>query len=104
MTMPGRAEAVQKRLEALLDAIKTVRPALATFYGLLNDEQKARFNLMAPPQPPPAKAGDSRKQPVTQRAQSLSPSEDSSEQANPGSHARTIKSRRLNGRIAPLLA
>ena len=66
MTMSGRAEAVQKRLEALLDAIKTVRPALVTFYGSLNDEQKARFNLMAPPQPPPAKAGDSRTQPVTQ--------------------------------------
>jgi LTXXQ motif family protein len=70
MTMPGRVAAVQKRLEALLDATKTVRPALVTFYGLLNDEQKARFNLMAPPQPPPAKAGDSRTQPVTQRAQS----------------------------------
>ena len=59
-TMPRRIEAVQKRLQALLDAIKTVRPALATFYGLLNDEQKARFNLLAPPQPPPAKAGDAR--------------------------------------------
>jgi LTXXQ motif family protein len=70
MTMPARVEAVQKRLEALLDAIKTVRPALVTFYGLLNDEQKARFNLMAPPQPPPAKAGDARTQPVTPRAQS----------------------------------
>jgi LTXXQ motif family protein len=55
VTMPGRMEAVQKRLEALLDAVKIVRPALVTFYGLLNDEQKARFNLMAPPA---AKASD----------------------------------------------
>jgi hypothetical protein len=61
-TMPGRMEAVQKRLQALLDAIKTVRPALVTFYGSLNDEQKARFNLMAPP---PAKAGDARTQRAT---------------------------------------
>jgi hypothetical protein len=36
-------------------AINVVRPALVTFYTLLNDEQKARFNLMAPP---PAKASD----------------------------------------------
>jgi LTXXQ motif family protein len=57
VTMPGRMEAVRKRLEALLDATKIVRPALVTFYGLLNDEQKARFNLMAPP---PAKASDAR--------------------------------------------
>ena len=69
LTMPGRMEAVQKRLQALLDVIATVRPALVTFYGLLNDEQKARFNLMAPPQPAPAKAGDARTQRATRRAQ-----------------------------------
>lgn len=51
MRMPGRMEAVQKRLEALLVAIKIVRPALVTFYRFLNDEQKARCNLMAPPKP-----------------------------------------------------
>jgi hypothetical protein len=55
VTTPGRMEAVEKRLAALLDAIKTVRLALVTFYGLLSDEQKARFNLMAPP---PTKASD----------------------------------------------
>jgi hypothetical protein len=27
-------------------ALKTVRPALTDFYGLLSDEQKARFNMM----------------------------------------------------------
>jgi LTXXQ motif family protein len=64
VTMPGRMAAVQNRLQALLDVISSVRPALVTFYGLLNDEQKARFNLMAPPQPLPAKAGDA----GTQRA------------------------------------
>jgi hypothetical protein len=53
--MPGRTEAVQQRLEALLVAIKIVRPALVTFYRLLNDGRKARFNLVAPP-----KASDAR--------------------------------------------
>jgi hypothetical protein len=71
VTMPGRMEAAQKRLQALLDATKTVRPALVTFYGLLTDEQKARFNLMAPRPPPPAKAGDVRTQ-RARRAQSES--------------------------------
>jgi hypothetical protein len=33
----------------LLVAIKIVRLALVTFYRVLNDEQKARFNLMASP-------------------------------------------------------
>jgi hypothetical protein len=68
VTMPGRMDAVQKRLRALLDAINVVRPALVTFYGSLNDEQKAQFNLMAPPPPPPAKAGDARTQSAPQRA------------------------------------
>jgi len=34
-------------------AIKTVRPALADFYASLSDEQKARFNTLGPPNPPP---------------------------------------------------
>jgi hypothetical protein len=37
---------MEKRLEATLDAVKTVQPALAKFYNSLSDEQQARFNSM----------------------------------------------------------
>jgi hypothetical protein len=45
-----RFDAVGKRLDAMAEAIKTVRPALADFYASLTDEQKARFNMLRPPQ------------------------------------------------------
>ena len=45
-----RFDALGKRLGAMAEAIKTVRPALASFYGSLTDEQKARFNMLGPPQ------------------------------------------------------
>ena len=45
-----RFDAVEKRLQAMDEAIKTVRPALANFYASLTDEQKARFNTLGPPQ------------------------------------------------------
>jgi LTXXQ motif family protein len=45
-----RFDALGKRLGAMAEAIKTVRPALASFYGSLSDEQKARFNTLGPPQ------------------------------------------------------
>jgi hypothetical protein len=45
-----RFDAVGKRLNAMADAIGTVRPALADFYSSLTDEQKARFNVLRPPQ------------------------------------------------------
>jgi len=35
-------EAMEKRLDATLGAVKTVQPALAKFYNSLSDEQKAR--------------------------------------------------------------
>jgi hypothetical protein len=35
---------MEQRLDAMLQALDTVQPALATFYGSLDDEQKARFN------------------------------------------------------------
>ncbi|HEY7230372.1 MAG TPA: Spy/CpxP family protein refolding chaperone [Pseudolabrys sp.] len=44
-----RFDAVAKRLEAMATAIKTMRPALDSFYASLSDEQKARFNTLAPP-------------------------------------------------------
>ena len=44
-----RFDALAKRLDAMAAAVKTVRPALASFYGSLTDEQKARFNMLGPP-------------------------------------------------------
>ena len=46
LTPPGRAAAMEQRLNAVLDAIKIVQPALENFYGKLSDEQKARFNQL----------------------------------------------------------
>jgi len=44
ITPPGRLEAMEKRLQAMIEAANTVKPALGNFYGSLNAEQKARFN------------------------------------------------------------
>jgi uncharacterized protein YjbI with pentapeptide repeats len=52
-----RFDALAKRLGAMAEAIKTVRPALASFYGSLTDEQKARFNTLGPPQTASARQG-----------------------------------------------
>jgi hypothetical protein len=42
MTPTGRLAAAEKRLEALLQAIKTVRPPLEEYFAGLSEEQKAR--------------------------------------------------------------
>ena len=34
---------MEKRLQAMVDAAKTVKPALQSFYASLTSEQKARF-------------------------------------------------------------
>jgi hypothetical protein len=57
-TPTGRIEAMHKRLNAMLAAVRTVRPALDKFYGSLSDEQKARFNAFGP---------EDRAQPQSQR-------------------------------------
>ena len=44
ITPPGRLEAMEKRLQAMVDAANTVKPALNDFYESLSGEQKARFN------------------------------------------------------------
>ena len=44
-----RFDALRKRLDAMVEAIKIVRPELTSFYASLTDEQKARFNLLGPP-------------------------------------------------------
>jgi LTXXQ motif family protein len=46
LTPTGRVEAMEKRLDAMLAAVKIVQPALTKFYDGLSDEQKARFNTL----------------------------------------------------------
>jgi hypothetical protein len=46
LTPPGRVAAMEQRLNTMLEAIKIVQPALENFYGMLTDEQKARFNQL----------------------------------------------------------
>jgi hypothetical protein len=46
LTPTGRVEAMEKRLDATLAAVKTVQPALTKFYDALSDEQKASFNSL----------------------------------------------------------
>ena len=48
LTPPARLAAVGKRLDTMLQAVKTVRAALDDFYGKLNDEQKAQFEAIGP--------------------------------------------------------
>ena len=47
-TPTGRLTAMESRLQVMLQAVQTVRPALDRFYQSLNDEQKARFNVVSP--------------------------------------------------------
>jgi hypothetical protein len=46
LTPVGRLEAMQKRLEAMLQAAKLVQPTMDEFYAALSSEQKARFNTL----------------------------------------------------------
>ncbi|HEV7601690.1 MAG TPA: Spy/CpxP family protein refolding chaperone [Bradyrhizobium sp.] len=43
VTPPARLAAIGKRLDTMLEAVKTVRSALNEFYATLTDEQKAQF-------------------------------------------------------------
>lgn len=43
-TVIGQMEVMEKRADAMLQAIKTVRPAMEAFYATLSDEQKARLD------------------------------------------------------------
>jgi hypothetical protein len=47
--MPGRMELMEKRLDAMLQAVKIVRPAFDSFYASLTDEQKTRLNTSSGP-------------------------------------------------------
>ncbi len=44
LTPPGRLAAMETRLQAMVEAAKTVKPALDGFYASLDNEQKARFD------------------------------------------------------------
>ena len=43
-TIVGRTEAMEKRMETMLQAVRAARPALEAFYATLSDEQKARLD------------------------------------------------------------
>jgi hypothetical protein len=47
-TQVERLDAVATRLNAMVEAMNTVRPKLQAFYNALSDEQKAKFNIMGP--------------------------------------------------------
>jgi LTXXQ motif family protein len=46
LTPPARLASVGKRLDTILQAVKTVRAGLDGFYGSLSDEQKASFEVI----------------------------------------------------------
>jgi hypothetical protein len=46
LTPVGRLDTMGQRVNAMLTAAKTIQPALEEFYGSLNYEQKARFNVL----------------------------------------------------------
>jgi hypothetical protein len=50
LTPSARLAAVSRRLNAMLQAVKTVRMAIDDFYGSLTDEQKAAFDAIGPQQ------------------------------------------------------
>ena len=45
-TPTGRIAAMRTRVDAMLKAVQTVRPALEKFYASLSDEQRERFNSL----------------------------------------------------------
>jgi hypothetical protein len=51
-TPTGRLDAMERRMQAMVQAVAMIRPPLETFYGLLSDEQKARFNALGQNQRP----------------------------------------------------
>jgi hypothetical protein len=44
----ARLEMMETRLDAMLTAVRTLRPALRSFYSTLTDEQKKRFDAVRP--------------------------------------------------------
>jgi hypothetical protein len=48
LTPPARLAVVRKRLDTMLQAVRSVREALDDLYGKLGDEQKAQFETIGP--------------------------------------------------------
>jgi hypothetical protein len=48
MSAPDRLATADTRIDAMLDAIKQVAPALDDFYATLSDEQRAQFEAIGP--------------------------------------------------------
>jgi hypothetical protein len=46
LTAPSRLEVMQNRLEAMVQAVQIMQPALEEFYRLLSDEQKAKLTAL----------------------------------------------------------
>ena len=46
LTAPARIDDMKQRIDAMIEAVGTVRKPLEDFYGSLTDEQKARFNAI----------------------------------------------------------
>ena len=61
-TPTGRLAAMEQRLEAMEQAVATVREPLDRFYGSLTDEQKAKFNATDQPPAPAQQSGRHREQ------------------------------------------
>ncbi len=51
-TAIARIDALQQRVQAMLNAVKVEQPALAKLYDMLGDEQKARLNALTQKQAP----------------------------------------------------
>ena len=51
----ARLDEMTAQLDAMVRAVKSLRPTLATFYASLSDEQKAQFNNMGYSGPPGGK-------------------------------------------------
>ena len=47
-TIEGRLQDAHRRVAALIQAIETIRPAMASFYASLSNQQKAALNTQAP--------------------------------------------------------
>jgi len=70
-TPTGRIAAMRQRLEAMLQAVRTVRPVVEKFYQSLNDEQKARFNALSPDNPDQQQAQRDLTQVCSERASGI---------------------------------